>query len=87
VATTALPLAEPGRLAQLRARAARTWTRSLRPALRPAVPVLKNLASIPLTTAAAVCCSIGAFIAYPVAGWFTTAACLVVLEHLIADEG
>lgn len=55
-------------------------------AWRPSKPVLRNIASIPLTTLALCCFSIGAFVAFPVAGWFTTGVCLIYLEHLVADE-
>lgn len=47
---------------------------------------LKNLLSVPLTTAGAVCFSIAAFLGNTIAGFAVTGICLVVLEAVIADE-
>lgn len=52
----------------------------------PSKPVLKNIASMPLTTLALCAFSIGAFRANEIAGWFVTGGCMMFLEHLVADE-
>lgn len=55
-------------------------------ALAPVRPVMKNLASYPLTVAMAACADIGAFEVFHHAGWFVLAASLAYLEHVLADE-
>lgn len=47
---------------------------------------LKNLLSVPLTTAGAACFSIAAFLGNTIAGFAVTGVCLIVLEAVIADE-
>lgn len=47
---------------------------------------LKNLLSVPLTTAGAACFSVAAFLGNTIAGFAVTGVCLVVLEAVIADE-
>lgn len=74
---------EAGR--KLRSRAVRTRLLLSR-SLRPAVPVFRNLAACPFTVAASACAVVGAFLAYPVAGWFMATAALVYLEHIAADQ-
>lgn len=47
---------------------------------------LKNLLSVPLTTAGAACFSVAAFLGNTIAGFAVTGICLIVLEAVIADE-
>lgn len=54
--------------------------------LSPAKPVLKNLASIPLTVAGLGCISAGIFLASTIAGLIVTGVLLMVLEHMAANE-
>lgn len=54
--------------------------------LSPAKPVLKNLASIPLTTAGLGCADAAFWHLGTFWGLLITAVSLVLLEHLIADE-
>ncbi len=55
-------------------------------ALRPAKPVLANLATIPLTVAGFGCLDAAAFMWNTIAGLAAAGVLLIVLEHLIADE-
>jgi hypothetical protein len=54
--------------------------------LRPAKPVLANLASVPLTVAGLGCADFAAFHLAHGWGWLVTGASLMWLEHVIADE-
>lgn len=54
--------------------------------LHPAKPVLRNLASIPLTVAGFCCFDVAAVIWDPLVGIASAGVLLIVLEHLIADE-
>jgi hypothetical protein len=67
-----------GQLARLRSAAGR--------ALRPARPVLRNLASIPLTVAGFGCLDAAALAWNVLVGLAGAGVLLIVLEHLIADE-
>jgi len=64
--------------ARLRAVAARIST--------PVLPVLSNLASIPLTVAGLGCVDAAAFVGNTIAGLVVTGLSLIALEYLIADE-
>ncbi len=73
--------------------AGRSWRPLLRKAaavvsgwLRPARPVLANLAASPLTAAGLACVDAGVFTASVTAGWIVTGLSLMVLEHVLADE-
>lgn len=50
-------------------------------------PVLANLLSIPLTVAGIGCIDAACFAGNLIAGLAVTGVSLIVLEHLIADEG
>lgn len=54
--------------------------------LAPARPVMKNLASYPLTVAMCAAADMGGFAVWHRAGWFVLAASLGYLEHVLADE-
>lgn len=64
--------------ARMRAVAARIST--------PVLPVLHNLASIPLTVAGIGCVDAAAFVGNTIAGLVVTGLSLIALEYLIADE-
>jgi hypothetical protein len=64
--------------ARLRTAAARIST--------PVLPVLHNLASIPLTVAGLGCVDAAAFVGNTIAGLVVTGLSLIGLEYLIADE-
>lgn len=74
----------PGKAA--RARAAGQLRRLAARLLRPARPVLANLASMPLTAAGLGLFDYSVFRIGVTAGCMVTAGSLVLLEHLIADE-
>ena len=54
--------------------------------LAPHKAALRNLAGIPLTVAAAGCVDAAGFVHSVFAGLIVTAASLVYIEHVIADE-
>jgi hypothetical protein len=54
--------------------------------MRPAKPVLANLASIPLTVAGFGCLDAAAFMWNTLAGLAAAGLLLIALEHMIADE-
>lgn len=54
--------------------------------LRPARPVLANLASVPLHVAGLGCIDAAAFEGNLIAGLVVTGLSLIWLEHVIADE-
>lgn len=54
--------------------------------VRPAKPVLKNAASIPLTIAGLGCFAAGVFLINPIAGLMVLCPVLVLIEHMIAED-
>jgi hypothetical protein len=56
-------------------------------AVTPHKAALRRLAEMPLTAAAVPCVDFAAFHIAHGWGWLVTGLSLVVLEHLIADEG
>lgn len=52
----------------------------------PALPVLHNLAQIPMTVAGIGCIDAAAFVGNTIAGLVVTGLSLIGLEYLIADE-
>jgi hypothetical protein len=82
-------------VASLPARAARSvpWrqicrrlAQSAARGLHPAKPVLRNLASMPLTVAGWGCLAAAAFALNTIVGLAACAPILMILEHQIADE-
>jgi hypothetical protein len=83
VATAAIPRARwAASLPRLRKQVIRHAVRLL----KPAKPVLANLAAVPLHVAGLGCIDFAAFHLAHGWGWLATGVSLIWLEHVIADE-
>lgn len=83
MATAAIPRPRP---ASALPRLGKSLTRRVAAMVKPAKPVLANLASIPLHVAGLGCIDAAAFTGNTIAGLVVTGLSLIWLEHVIADE-
>lgn len=80
-------LPRPWGFARFAGAASRAVSGAVRKVLVPHKAALRNLADIPLTAAGAGCIDFAAFHVAHGWGWLVTGVSLVLIEHLIADEG
>lgn len=78
---------QPSRVTAFLASLAGTLTLLGARAIAPHKASLRNLANIPLTVAGLGCVDTGVFQWSIALGWVVTGLSLVLLEHMIADDG